>query len=161
MQFRLKSLMAIVAALAIVFSVPAVTIKFTALYISVLAALIILPTSITPREHRPAAAYWALALHPLALLLWLSAWRLHGHQVPLYPKDKNLYNTLILDTPYALAFLSRFYLPLAGTLGRAVAEFYLRRRSWAKPLLLLPVVWAATILVLCWDPFKLRAWFWD
>jgi hypothetical protein len=102
-----------------------------------------------------------MALHPLVFLVWLSALRFPGHCPPLYPKDHNLPNGLLLSTPYALALLSRFYLPIFGVLGRALAADRFPRRSVTRPLLVLPIVRITTVVVLEWDPFELRVWCWD
>ncbi len=64
LQFRLRSLMAVVAAVAVLMSVPAVALEFFALYLTVVAALIFVPTSFAPRKHesRPPTGVWRCTL---------------------------------------------------------------------------------------------------
>jgi hypothetical protein len=161
MKFRLRSLMAAVAIVAILLSLPVVALQFAILYVTVLAALILVPAVLAPRERRIETADWALALHPIALLVWLSVWRFYRYPGGLYPEDKGRVNTLLIDTPYALSYLTRFCMPLLGVLAWGLAAYWFPRRSTTKPLLVLPIVWIMTLVALACDPFRPRDWFWD
>jgi hypothetical protein len=46
-------------------------------------ALILVPAALAPRRRRIEVACWAAALHPLALLAWLAAWRFSLDPRPL------------------------------------------------------------------------------
>ncbi len=142
---------------AILLSLPIGMLEFLAISATIVAIMILIPMGLAPPGRRFEAAYWAMALHPLAFLIWLWAWRLPGYRPSLGPT----YVDPFLEWPRVLAFLSRFYHPIAGALGWLLAEYRFQERSVVKPLAVLPIVWLTTIGVLESDPFELRSWVLD
>jgi len=160
-QFQLRWLMVAIAVLAIILSMSAGTTEFLVFFFTILVLIILVPAAIAPSGRRIETAYWAMALHPLLLLVWIAAWRLPGRRAQLYPHDKDLLHALQLTIPYFVAYLSRFYLPIFGFIGWASAKRWFPRRSLSEPLMFLPITWITTLVVLIWDPFELQDWFWD
>ncbi len=149
--------MVVVAIVAILLSVPIAAVECFAFYMPILLVLILVPAAVAPSGRRIEAGYWAMAIHPLLLLVGLAAWRAFWPQSLLYPKDRTLFNT----TPYFMAYLSRFYLPIFAILGLALAAYRSSRRSVFISLLVLPITWITTLIVLTWNPFDLFDLFWD
>jgi hypothetical protein len=159
MQFQLKWLMVAVAIVAILLSLPPEAFELVGFFGTILVVMILVPAGIAPSGRRIEAASWSLALHPLLLLVWLWVWRLTAFRQPLYPKDHSLHHSVILETPYIMAGLSLFYLPIFIVLGWASAALGVPRRFVPRsPLMLLPITWLTTLAVLAWDPFELLVW---
>ena len=160
LQFKIMWLMVAVAALAFVLALPAAA-QFLLMLAAIPAAMILLPTALAPHPRRVEVAYWAIALHPLAFLAWLSLWRFVLDPRTLLPRDRGSYFILTLEVPYLLALLTRWYLLLLLAIAGPLATGRFAGRPLAVPLLLLVVVWFSTWAVLDWDPFKVMDWFWD
>jgi hypothetical protein len=157
-KFQLRWLMGAVATVAILLSLPAAA-SFLIMLVLLPAVLILVPAALAPPERRVEVAYWAMALHPLLFLAWLSAWRFLVNPGQIHPEDYAWPHSLIV-VPYALLLLSRFYLPIMGGLGAVLSANRFSGRSLARPLLVLPVVWLTTLFVLGRDPFAILYWFW-
>ena len=167
-QFRIRSVIVGIAIVAVLLSVPvriwliiAALAWYLLLFGIFLAALVVVPALIAPRERRIEAGYWALALHPLLLLLWLSVWRPYSYPDGISPYDRSPLTTILLTAPYAMAYFSRFYMPVLGALGCALSAYRFRQRSITMALSVLLVAWIATFIIVNWDPFDIRMWFWD
>jgi hypothetical protein len=156
-RFTIGRSMIVIAVVAALLSLPTTAVQIGLLFMTV-PALILIPAGLAPPGRRIEAAYWALSLHPLVFLAWLSAWRSFAIRQQLYPSDKYL---LTLDLPYFLASLSRFYLPIFAVFGWGLASCFFPQRQVSKPLLVVPIVWLTTMVVLMWDPFELSVWAWD
>lgn len=158
MQFQLRWLMAAVAIVAILLSLPTAAVAVIGFFGAILAIMILIPAGLAPPGRRIRAASWSLALHPLLLLGWLSVWRLTAIPQPLYPGDDSLLYHVVLEIPYIMAILSLFYLPIFAVLGWTSAALGFLQRFDFKPLLFLPMTWLTTLVILVWDPFKLFVW---
>lgn len=160
-QYRIRWLMAAVAVVAVLLSLPAPVLVLLVLPAVIVAAMILVPSALAPCGRRIEAACWAMALHPLAFLAWLAAWRFVLDPRTLYPRDGGWYFTMTLQAPYFLALVSRWYLPALLTIATPLG---LNHRAWRRlviPLLTMVVVWSTTWAVLNWDPFQMWYWFWD
>jgi hypothetical protein len=155
-RFHIWSLMVVVAGVACLLSLPSPIVQLV-LLVSIPVVLILGPAWVAPHGRRVEVAFWALALHPLLLLAWLSVLRRPGHCPPLYPSD----NDALLEWPFFVAWLSRFYQPAFAALGGVAVAIWFPQRSVSKPLVALPIAWLTTVVVLAWDPFKLWIWAWD
>jgi hypothetical protein len=160
-RFTIRDLMIAVLVAAILLSLPIAGLVVLASLTTILAIMIFAPAGVAPPGRRVETAYWAMALHPLALLAWLSALRIPGHCPILYDQDKGLLFGQFLEVPYILAYLSLYYLPILGIVGGAVAVYCFPRPTLVKPLLPVPITWMTTWVVLMWDPFELQSWVWD
>jgi hypothetical protein len=156
-RFTIRGLMIAVLVVAILLSLPYLVRVCLMLSMPMLAIMVLVPAVIAPAGRRIEAVFWAMALHPLVFLVWLSALRFPGHCPPLHINEKNMF----LSWPWLWAYSSRFYLPFLGVLGWALAANCSPRRPLMKPLLALPIVWLTTLVVLMWDPFEVQDWFWD
>jgi hypothetical protein len=159
-QLQIRWLMAGVAALAVLLSLPT-PVPQLLLLPGTVAALILVPTALAPRGRRVEVAYWAMALHPLVFLAWLALWRCLVDARQLYPMHRGWYFTVTLELPYFLAFLTRWYLLALLAIAGIVAAPRPTGRALAIPLMLMIVVWFSTALVVEWDPFEVGDWFWD
>ncbi len=142
-QFQIRWLMASVAALAVLLALPTPILTLLLLP-AIVAALILLPTALAPRGRRIEVAFWAMALHPLVFLAWLAAWRFLLDPRTLYPRDSGWYFTFILETPYFLAFVSRWYLMAFLAIGGPIAAIRFAGRPLGIPLVMMIVVWFST-----------------
>jgi hypothetical protein len=161
MQLQIRWLMVIVAVLAIFLSLPW-PVPLLCLMVGLIAGIfVLLPAALAPRGHRVEVAYWAMALHPLIFLAWLSIWRFLFDPRPLRPTDGGWYLTLTLEIPYLLAWLSYYYLWVFFAAGAIVGFVRFSERIVLRPLLILLAVWLMTLVVLGCDPWGMRYWFWD
>jgi hypothetical protein len=153
--------MVAVAVIAILLSLPPAVVMLFGFYGTILVAIILAAAAVARSGRRIEAAYWASALHPLLILVWLSAWRLFAFPQNLGPADHTPLFDVILSMPYVMAVLSLFYLPVVAFLVRATAALHSCRQSVSEALLIVPIVWLTTLLVLLTDPFKLFVWMRD
>jgi hypothetical protein len=158
-QFRLRRSMATAAVLAVFLVLPP-QLQFLLMLPAIVATLILVPAALAPRARRVEVAYWATALHPLAFLVWLAAWRFLLDPRTLYPRDSGWSFTLTLEVPYILAVLTRLYPVVFLAVGVALATSRFTGRSLTVPLLLTVAVWLSTWAILAWDPFAMGDWFW-
>jgi hypothetical protein len=156
-RFTIGRSMVVIAVVAFLLSLPTAAVEFLLLFMTI-PALILVPASLAPSGRRIEAAYWAMTIHPLVFLAWLAAWRSLGIRQPLRATDKYV---IILEIPYVLAYLSRFYLPILAAFGLTSAAYRFPRLSLSTPLLFVPIVWLTTLVVLMRDPFELAVWVWD
>ncbi len=155
-QFRIWSLMALVALVGILCSIPVSALAILLSYAASLSTMVLIPVGLASGERRIDAAYWALVLHPIAILVWISVWSLLGFPRGVHCTGNDQVETVFIDKPYELTFLSCFYLPILGIFAWAWAAYRSHRRSTTIPLLILPIVWIATVFVQIWDPFHLH-----
>jgi hypothetical protein len=141
-------------AVAIVAVLSALPFPMSVLCVTV-AALILLPAALAPRRWRVEVAYWAAGLHPLTFLGWLAVWRFFLDPGPLFPSPGDWYFMFTFEFPYALALLSRWYLPALLLIGGVLAAARFSGRPVAIPLLVLLVIWLLTWFVLDWDLLQL------
>jgi hypothetical protein len=153
--------MATVAVVAIFLTLPSPVLLLCLVVGLVAGVFVLLPAALAPRGRRVEVAYWAMALHPLIFLAWLSIWRFLLDPRQLLPADGGWYFTLTLEIPYLLAWLSYYYLWLFFAVGAVVGFIRLTERIVLRPLLILLAVWLMTLIVLSCDPWGMRDWFWD
>lgn len=163
-QFTLRSLIAVVAIVAVLLQFPRSPIGF---FVQCLAVILLLPAVVAPAGRRVEAAYWSLALHPMLFLIylhlvWMAAWCLLGHR-PLPSDYPNVTRAtrLLLDLPYVSVRLSVFYVPVLAALGCALAAICFPRPTVYRPLRVVPLAWLATAVAMSLDPFQVLPWFWD
>jgi hypothetical protein len=161
MRFRIWWMMAAVAVVAVLLSLPIPLLFLLVLPASAAVAIILVSAALAPRGRRVEAAYWALAVHPMAILAWLAVWRFFLDPRTLQPKDEGWYFALTLSYPYFMALLSLWNLPLLLAFAVPLALNQFAGRRLAIPLLLTLIVWFSTAAVLERDPFRVSIWFWD
>jgi hypothetical protein len=160
-HLRIRWLMAAVAVVAVLLSLPPLGLLLSSALVVVVGLLILLPAAAAPRGHRVEVAYWATALHPLMFLAWLGTWRFLLDTRPLGPTDDSWYLTLTLGVPYFLAWFSHYYLWVLFAVGAIVGAARFPEGVFVRPLLTLVGVWLTTWIVLTLDPSGVGNWFWD
>jgi hypothetical protein len=160
-QFRIQSLMFVVAFFAVLFSLREPITQWVIIYMGILSAMALGPAGFAPTGRRVEFVYWSMVLHPLVLLAVLAAVRLPDGCAHLIINDRRPFNVLFIAMPYNLLFLSCFYTPVFALVGSVLAVSRFRGRPLARPLWALPAVMVTTWLVLLLDPFNVRDWIWD
>jgi len=117
---------------------------------------------------RLAYAYPMLMLGSL-YATWLVAWGVLGHP-PRPSLDDPKYISVLVDIPYVLTKILMIAMPGAMVLGAGLTPLYLRSHGSSRgvlvaktslALLILAVLWAATIAVCRLDPWNVSMWYMD
>jgi hypothetical protein len=161
LQFKLKWLMVVVAVCAVILSLPGGALVVLGL-LAIPAAMIALPSAVAPRGRRADIACWAMALHQLVLLAWLSLWRFVLDPMPLAQWNTGWYYGLTLEVPYVVTMFSCIYQPVLFLLILGFGHRYCtQRESVVLAMILMLFLWPLTWEVLSCDPFVMRDWVWD
>jgi hypothetical protein len=126
--------------------------------------VVLIPVACSPPELRPVVAIWAVALHPVMIPVylysaWATAWCVLGHRPRLSLDELNRLG-LFVTVPLVMTLLSYLAWPISFFTGFGLAVDGFRRRPFPYlRLIIVPIVWLATIVVLAWDPLQVAAWF--